>query len=292
MAAIEPKTVGGYRAALGEGPLWDHRRDRLLYCDILARRLIVTDAEGRRERFVEFAQGITAIGLAEDGGYVAASERRAMRLDSDFAMVWQSDEVEPDRPANRCNDGKVDAAGRFWIGTMERDCRGRSGAFHRLDGPRIARIDDGYRVANGPAFAPSGEVMCCADTMDGIVYRADATLAGKQPFVRFEPGEGLPDGMTYDEDGRLYVAHFGGHAISRYRPDGTRDAKFELPATNITSLCFGGPDLTTLFATSAHCTFDAAERIARPDEGALFAFDCGARGRPEPLYRLATEPLP
>jgi len=284
--ATTPRIIGDYRAALGEGPLWDHRRGRLIWCDILDRKLIV--CEGEDETILPFEGGITSIALADGGGYVATSERCFVLLDEAFRIAWSSDEIETDLPENRFNDGKVDADGRFWAGTMQRDCIGRDGSFYRLRKDGIERLDTGYSVTNGPAFSPEGNIAYLTDTLDRTIFRADLSrpdpLANKQTHIRFAEGEGTPDGMTVDSEGRLYVGHFGGGMVSRYLDDGTRDAVFPLPALNITSVTFGGPGMATLYATSAHCTFDPNELAARPDEGATFALDVGARGIAQPEF--------
>lgn len=280
MVDVQPRIISRHRAALGEGPLWDHRCERLIWCDILARSLHVL--EGSAERTLKFEHGITAIALARGGGYVATGERRFMLLDADFAQVWESEEVEPREPGNRFNDGKVDLKGRFWAGTMQREAKGNAGSFYRLAGGGYGALSSGFGCTNGPAFSPDGDTVYFTDSNARAIYRANLgePLRRDHPFIQFAEKDGAPDGMTVDAQGRLYVAHFGGSAITRYSPDGIQDARFEMPVRNITSVTFGGPDFATLYVTSAHCTFPTVELIQRPAEGATFALDVGARGLP------------
>lgn len=284
------RIVGNYRAALGEGPLWDYRSSRLIWCDILGGCLLVSDTEGTRTRELPFEEGITAIGLAEGNRYIATTHRRFVLLNADFSIIWSSDETEPDLPSNRFNDGKVDPLGRFWAGTMEQECRGRDGSFYLFDQTGVHELDAGYGCTNGPAFSPDSYWAFFTDSNDRTIYRcpleASQTLDRSEPFIQFQDSEGVPDGMTFDTLGRLYVAHFDGGQISRYTPDGVRDAVFPLPARNITSLTFGRDDGATAFATSAHCTLDETQRAQRPDEGALFALDLGAKGANQPIFRI------
>lgn len=284
------RIVGDYRAALGEGPLWDHRSSRLIWCDILGGRLLVSEGGDNDAREVLFPEGVTAIGLAQGNQYIATTHRRFVLLDAGFSILWSSEELEPELPDNRFNDGKVDPLGRFWAGTMEKECQGRDGSFYLFDQTGVHKLDAGYGCTNGPAFSPDGQWVLFTDSNAKTIYRcrleADQKLDRSDAFIRFGERDGVPDGMTFDTRGRLYVGHFGGGKITRFLPDGVCDEVFHLPATNITSVTFGGDDGATLFASSAHCTFDELERRHRLNEGALIAMQLDARGAAQPIFRL------
>lgn len=288
MADNSHRILGSYRAVLGEGPLWDHRSSRLIWCDILGQLLLFSDRGEKDPKELKFADGITSIGLAGDNHYIATSHRRVLLLDAQFNVAWTSDVIEPDMPDNRFNDGKVDPLGRFWTGSMEKECTGRAGSFYILDQTGLRRLDGGYGCTNGPAFSPDGEWVFFTDSNELAIYRnplsAYQSLNRGVPFIKFRTEDGTPDGMTFDARGRLYVGHFGGRAISRFMPDGSFDRRFAMPATNITSVAFGGSDYATLFATSAHCTFAEADLGKRQMEGALFAINVDATGLPEPIF--------
>ena len=290
MHAPAAAIIADYRASLGEGPLWDHRSQRLIWCDILSNCLLVAKPGQRSATKINFTGGITSIGLAEGDRFVATSLRRIMLLDSDFNVLATSAEIEPHLPDNRFNDGKVDPLGRFWAGTMEKECKGTLGAFYLLDGNGLKRLDEGYGCTNGPAFSPDGKWLCFTDSNRRAIYRAplsqDQSLERGEPFVTLAESEGTPDGMTFDSEGRLYVAHFGGGQVSRYNSEGQCDARFPLPATNITSVAFAQNGLTQLAATSAHCTFTPEQLEDSPEQGATFALDCGAKGLPEPEFHI------
>ncbi len=187
---------------------------------------------------------------------------------------------EPDHPDNRLNDAKVDRAGRIWAGTMHQAETAVSGSLHRLD-PDLTwrRMDGGYGVANGPTFSLDGRILYHSDSAARTVYAfdlaADGTLTGKRTFLRFPDDWGWPDGMTTDEEGCLWIAHWGGGRLSRVDPEGRLMRAIPLPAPNITSCAFAGDGLDRLFVTSAA---RGAEDV--PEAGALFELDVGVRGLP------------
>lgn len=186
---------------------------------------------------------------------------------------------EPDRPQNRLNDAKVDATGRLWFGSKDDTDEQASGALYSLDPDgTLVRQDDGYKVTNGPTFSPDGRWLYHNDSGLGLVYRfplEQGVIGERQPFIRFEKDWGVPDGMTTDSGGGLWIAHWGGARVSRFDPDGSLDRSIRLPATNITSCVFAGDRLDRMFVTSA-----ALGTSDEPEAGALFEIDAGATGLP------------
>jgi xylono-1,5-lactonase len=184
----------------------------------------------------------------------------------------------PDEPAdNRMNDAKADAAGRLWAGTMPIGCDKPTGSFYRIDpDARVTRVDTGYTVANGPAISPNGRWLLHTDSGLRRIYRFelhdDGSLGPRETFIDFGEGWGDPDGMTFDADGGLWVAHWGGSRVSRFDPDGRIEREIALPASQITSMAFAGDDLDRMFVTSA------ADGVDEELGGALFEVDPGCRG--------------
>lgn len=188
-------------------------------------------------------------------------------------------QLEPDRPDNRLNDGKADAKGRLWAGTMAMNADRPEGAFYRVEPSLEWRaVDSGYTVPNGPAFASDACMAYHADSPRRRVYRLRLDDAGslidKQEFLHFDDDWGVPDGMTVDAQDHLWIAHWDGGRISRFDPDGRLVCSIRLPVSRITSLAFAGPDLDRLFVTSARL-----DRADEPLAGALFEVDAGVTGR-------------
>jgi sugar lactone lactonase YvrE len=205
-----------------------------------------------------------------------------------FTLVRRC-ELEPGLPGNRLNDAKVDPLGRVWFGTMDNAEKLRSGAFYRLDPDfSVHQVDHGYICANGPTFSPDGAIVYHTDSTLREIYRfdvqPDGSLSNKRVFARFAEEEGYPDGMTTDREGCVWVAHWGGWRITRFRPDGTRDRVVRLPVSQVTSCNFGGERLDRMFVTSARIGLSAAQLAREPLAGGLFEIDPGTIGLPTPKF--------
>ena len=268
------------RDLLGEGPLWSARRNALFWVDIMGCTL---------RRLALDSGAVTSWAMPERIGWAIEREGRddlVIGLKSGFATLSLDPfaiagigDPEPERPDNRLNDAKVDRHGRIWAGSKHDDDAQASGALHRLDADLSwHRMDDNYGVANGPCFSPDGSILYHTDSDRRTIYafdaHADGRIENKRLFLRFQDEWGYPDGMTVDAAGGLWVAHWGGGRISRFRDSGTLDRSIALPATNITSLTFAGHRLDRLFVTSA------AEGCTQEHAGALFEVFSDAIGLP------------
>jgi D-xylonolactonase len=268
------------RCRLGEGPLWSDREQALYWVDILGQaacRLRIADDRVTRWPLPDLIGWL--IERTDAPGFVAGLGRDVVYLTLDPLTITPIARPEPQLDDHRLNDAKADAAGRIWCGTMQVDCRSESGALFRLDPDgTLSRWDHGYRVTNGPAFSPDGRHLYHTDSLRRIVYRFtlrdDGSLAEREHFIRVDPDSGVPDGMTVDADGGVWIALWGGARVSRYTRDGRLDRSIALPASQITSCAFGGPALDRLYVTSA------AEGVDEPLGGALFELDAGVAGLP------------
>lgn len=272
------------RDLLGEGPLWSMRENAVFWVDILGRR--INRLSLADDTVTSFAQPDYAAWIIERaaGGFVAGIGLDMVRLDLPANRREGIGSVDQGIAGNRLNDAKADAAGRIWAGSMPVTCDRPTGSFHRLDPDgTITRVDGPYTIANGPAIDPDGRFLLHTDTALATIFRfdirEDGSLCARRPFIRFEPAWGNPDGMTFDADGGLWVACWGAGCVMRFTPDGRRDRSIGLPASQITSCTFAGPDLDRMFVTSAAVNVDEAAG------GALFEVDPGCRGRPTWMYR-------
>jgi xylono-1,5-lactonase len=262
---------------LGEGPLYSTRENALYWTDILGQRL---------NRLLLLDESVASWVMPEALGWVV--ERRSSGLIAGFASGVASLTLEPlsidmiaqpeaDKPELRLNDAKVDRQGRIWFGSMPWTCDQPEGSLYRLDTDHsVTRMDSGYCVTNGPAISADGQWLYHTDSPLGRIYRfalhEDGTLGPRSLFIQFDDDWGKPDGMTFDAEGCLWVACWGGSRIMRFARDGKAERSIALPASQITSCAFAGPDLDRMFVTSA------ADGVNEAAGGALFEIQAGVRG--------------
>jgi sugar lactone lactonase YvrE len=268
-------------ARLGEGPVWDARSGRLVWVDVLASRVYLTDTNTGASDEIPTPLHVGAVVPRAAGGFVAA-------LQDGFWLIGMGPpglitRVPEARPGLRFNDGKCDPAGRFWAGTMAYDESPGAGALYCLgaDG-RATRVLGGVSISNGLAWSLDGLTMYHIDSptqrIDAFSFApSTGEISDRRQLVQIPPDLGVPDGMTVDAEGGLWVALWNGSAVHRYL-DGRLDRVIELPVTKPTSCTFGGPDLDELFITSASEGLSTEERDSQPLAGAIFRLRPGVRG--------------
>jgi sugar lactone lactonase YvrE len=270
----------------GEGPAWEAERASLLWTDITGRRIHRLDPStgGVWTRALEQMAG--AVLPRASGGLVLCLQDGVYLTDSDDGEPWLLSPVEADDQTTRLNDVKSDRAGRLWGGTMALDARADAGAFYRIerDGS-VETIAAPVTISNGVDWSLDGSLMYYIDTATGRMDIFDFDLAtgsatDRRPFIRFDESFGMPDGMTVDAEGGLWVAFYDGWAVRHFRPDGKLERTIELPAARTTSCAFGGPRLDQLYVTSARDGLSEAQLAAQPHAGGLFVIESGVAGLP------------
>jgi sugar lactone lactonase YvrE len=286
----QPEPVWPAGALLGEGLCWSAAQQSLFWVDILGKRLLrLHGATGRRDEW-RFDDTISCVAeRAAAPGLIVALSHSVAFFDPHDGSLQTLHEAEQHLPGNRFNDGKCDAQGRFWVGSMDVACKATTGSLYRVasEGASTSMAcawPAGFPVINGPAWSLDGRTLWLNDTARNYIHRADfdpvgGTVTNPSVWTRFAKGDGYPDGMTTDRDGRLWIAHWGGACVTCHAPDDGRElARIVLPTSNITNVAFGGPELRTLFISSASTELSAQQTAAQPLAGALFAVETDAVG--------------
>lgn len=271
------------RCAVGEGPV--EVGDMLYWVDIVDPRILRLDlTSGAVESWAMPEWTGFIVPRADRSDFIVGLKSGLHVFCPDPFNLIRMPGAEPLAAIDRFNDAKVDRDGCLWAGTMRADGAEAAGALNRVSkSGRLDPVDTGYLCPNGPAFGQDG-TLYHADSTKGMVYRLtlapDGALASKHIHIRFDdPDWGLPDGMTVDAEGCLWIAHWDGGRISRFDPDGALIEAWSLPASRITSCAFGGGGLDRLFITSA-----GHERDHEPDAGRLFEIHPGVCGVAATLF--------
>jgi L-arabinonolactonase len=286
-----PSAILPAQNVLGEGILWDSRRQALWWTDIQARRLYRYDWTSGSTEILETPERVGSFGL------VAGEERLVTAFESGIALYDPRDRsiswlARPDRPhpAIRFNDGRVDRQGRFWAGTMaEGECPA-TGCLYSIDctsGMRCHLTD--VRISNSLCMSPDGRRLYFADSPTRTIRVFElsepaGTLGASRVFAQTPPGAD-PDGAAIDAEGCLWSAHWGAGCVVRYTPDGRIDRTLAVPASQPSCVCFAGPDLDVLCVTSARTGLSEDALRAEPNAGDVFLYRVGVRGLPEAEYR-------
>lgn len=285
---IDMQRIGEQTDVLGEGPVWDVQEQALYWVDI--RNPAVRRYGDRDRKVTDWAmpEMVGSLAVRDQGGLLLALKSALAFFDPQSGSIRRVASPEADRPGQRFNDGKCDRQGRFWAGTMNDTARQPDGTLYRFDRSGCVAVESGITIPNSLCWSPDGRTMYFSDSWTRTIRAFDFDTAtgqvtNKRPFAT-TVAPAIPDGATIDAEGCLWCAEYDGWRITRFAPDGKRMRSIELPLQRPTSCMFGGPDLGTLFVTSATQKLSPAELAKQPLAGALLAMDVGVRGLPETRF--------
>ena len=297
MRLSPPTLLLDAKAALGEGPSWDAARQLLYWIDIVSGNLHIYNPVSGEDRIHAVGQVIGCVAPARSGRLMLAVRQGLATLDlftdknSDsflqapcFAFVAQP---ELHLPGNRFNDGKCGPDGRFLVGSMDDAEEQNSGFFYSYnpDGTLKTLLSE-IGISNGLTWSPDHKTLYHTDTPTHKIMAYDYDLASGEiangrVAVRVPDEFGWPDGMTSDTQGRLWVAMWGGAALTVWDPaTGQLVQRIPIPAKNVSACAFGGPDRNQLYVTSARKGLDSATLAEYPLTGGLFRIETDVEGMP------------
>jgi sugar lactone lactonase YvrE len=290
VSSVQATCAVDCRNVLGEGAVWCPLERLLWWIDISSPTLWRFDPRTDRADHWPLPKPPGSFALRKNGGFLFAFRNGFATLDAPGGELRWLELPDLKLGDERFNDGKADRAGRFWTGTLDRKLGSAIGQLYRLDpGFRVSAMDRGFTISNGIGWSPDDRTMYFTDTPSRRIYRYDfdvatGAIANRRVFVEVEAGHGGPDGMTVDAEGFVWSAQFDRWCIHRYAPDGRLDRTVRLPVQRPTTCMFGGPDLATLYVTSARMDLADDALAAQPHAGGVFALEPGVRGLPEPRF--------
>ena len=273
---------------LGEGPLWQPEQGRLFWVNIEAGEVHSCTAAGKDHQVHILPSAVGALAFRKGGGFLLATR--------DGFAFWNGAQELTFLPqpqggfsGRRFNDGRVDPAGRFFAGTLSDrpECE-----LYRLDADlSVHTVQQGITISNGLGWSPDNKIFYLTDTPQRLIYRytydsLTGTISDREAFISVpdDPAEGVPDGLCVDAEGCVWSARWGGWKVVRYNPEGKVLTEVHLPTALVTSCAFGGPELDTLYITTAAVDLSADERRQQPEAGDMFYLKPGVRGFPEDFF--------
>jgi len=285
------------RSLLGEGPWWDCDEKALYWIDGFGCKIHKYNPDTNEDITFITDQFIGCVISKKDTGLISCMQHGVYFVDIEKGKMLPVSDIEADIDNNRLNDGKCDSSGRLWFGSMSMtaDQEDRefetTGSFYKLEKSlEVCKMFGDVGISNGIAWNADETIMYYIDSMASCVVSYDfdvekGAICNKKIVVKIPKKEGIPDGMTIDTEGMLWVAHYGGGQVSRWDPKrGKKIGKIDIPAPNVTSCVFGGANLDELYITTARVDTSKKDLVKYPYSGGLFKIAPGIQGLP--LYKF------
>ncbi|WP_116654325.1 SMP-30/gluconolactonase/LRE family protein [Pelagibacterium sediminicola] len=272
-------------SALAEGPLWHPLRKQLFWFDILGGKLHTRDARGRQSW--DLGEYGSAAGWIDEDHLLIATETGLWRFNVTTGAREKLVALEADNPDTRCNDGRADPWGGFWIGTMGKTPTKDAGAFYRFYKGELRKLFGGIAIPNATCFAADRSRAFFADTVTHKVMQVALDPATGWPsgdpsvHIDFSADKLNPDGAVIDAEGLIWIAQWGASCVAAYDGAGKLVRKIKVPVPQVTCPAFGGADLSALYITTARENMDIKAIAQFPESGMVYRADGVGRGLPE-----------
>jgi sugar lactone lactonase YvrE len=287
-----PEIVSDHICELGEGPVWDEVNQRILWLDIIKGQIHQYKINTYSHNVFNVGEMVGCIAPRTNGGWIAGLKNGIAFIDIEKNLVQHI--INPEEGlSNRFNDGKCDASGRFWAGTMALSEKESEGSLYVMETDlSLKKKLENVSISNGIAWNADNSIMYYINTPTNYVFAFDynietADIDNQRVVIDVTHEKGYADGMTIDEEGMLWIAFYGGWRVARYDPDtGSLLKEIELPVANATCCTFGGDGLKDLYITTARKGLSEEDLQNQPDAGKLFVVkDCGVKGPPAQKFK-------
>lgn len=280
-------------ALLGEGAWWDACQQRFAWIDIEGKRLVVSAADARFEKSYALKKRPGTVVPTNKGNYLLALEDSIVLFTIKTEQLKRVAHILVNTQEVRFNDGKCDAAGNLWVGTMDcKDYNKPVGKLYRISETGIIDVKlTGITISNGLTWSLDNKTFYYIDSPTRTVKAYDFDLASGEisngrVVITTPDSLGTPDGCTIDSKGNLWVAQWGGSCVTYWDPrTGALLDKLAIPAFNVTSVALGGADLDELHVTTASIGMDEKQKQQFPDAGHVFVYKVKTPGVPANYWK-------
>ena len=285
----KPELLINLGGVIGEGICWDETDSMLYWIDLLENKIFSYDTIINTVKILDVGQNTGCIAVREKGGLIAGLQHGIYFVDMKSGKMELAASPEADKPGHRFNDGECDCMGRFFAGTMSKALDSGAGdttphgALYRMDPDgRVEKVIDHVTISNGIGYSPDNTIMYYIDSpthhVDAFDYdKATGAIRNRRMVVDVPEELGMPDGLTVDAEGMLWVGMWGGGAVVRFNPaTGKVLEKIELPAPYVTTMVFGGKGMDEMFVNTAKMNTDLNKY---PDAGGVFRIRMDVKGQ-------------
>jgi sugar lactone lactonase YvrE len=273
------------KSQLGEGAFWDHHQQRLYWVDIEGKKVHIYDPASRENVTFNLPARVGTVVPVNQEEAVVALEDGIYMLNTHSGKINLLSDVEASMKENRFNDGKCDPNGNLWVGSMHLDQSAPKANLYKVEkSGKTTKMLDSITISNGIVWTRDQKTMYYIDTPTGKIRAFDfdpveSTISNERTAVVIDESLGFGDGMTIDEEDKLWVALWNGNGVARFDPEtGKLLEKIDVPAHNVTSCSFGGQDYDTLYITSSSLDMTEKEQEQFPLAGSIFKVKPGVKG--------------
>ncbi len=283
------KHIENSKSLLGEGPLYNQKQNALYWTDIKGMKLFKYNLETKVVKSYHFTRPIGSFAFTCNDEIITTTTCGFEYANLDTNRLTPIVNPEVDLPNNRFNDGKCDAEGRYFAGTMDNNEKEIKGSLYSFDGNTVKKLEKNLFISNGLGWSPDSKKFYLTDSPKRVIYVYDYDLksgeiSNKQVFYNIDKKDGYPDGLCIDSEGYVWSAHWYGWKITRYAPNGSIDSIYDMPVPKVTSCNFGGKDFNTLFITTAAFELNQEELKKAPLSGYTFTLKTKVKGQKPNIF--------